>query len=143
MVRPRFRCEQGTGGECEKLIGKRIVVRGKVENRELDGFIKQTIRVVVASELEAVSSAAVNQDSVQETVHLDVQLDLESVILGGLPSQTSWTVMADGKTYHLEFDNSIPKEKPGILDGKKVIVTGTLKEGTTIHVTGLRAATDR
>ena len=47
-------------------------------------------------------------------------------------------VKAGEKTYHLEFDSAIPKEKPGSLNGKKVVVTGTRIYGTTIHVTGLR-----
>jgi hypothetical protein len=139
-----FGLDFGTNKELEekakKLTGKRILVTGKVEERDLNGLIKQRIKVVVASQLEAAVQElnGVGADSVQETVHLEVQGDLESIILGGLPPRTDWIVKADGKTYHLEFDSAIPKEKPGTFEGKKVVVTGTLKDGFTIHVTGLR-----
>jgi len=58
--------------------------------------------------------------------------------LMGLPPSIGWMVKAGEKTYHLEFDSAIPKEKPGSLNGKKVVVTGTRIDGMTMHVTGLR-----
>src|SRR5262249_3513879 len=39
--------------KAKKLIGKRVVVKGKVEERTLDGLIPHKIKVVVASEFEA------------------------------------------------------------------------------------------
>ncbi len=122
--------------KAKKLNGRRVLVKGRVEERNLDGFIPRQIKVVVVSDLEA----TVETNSVTETMHLEIEGDLESISLMGPPPGEGWMVKTAEQTFHLQFSPELPKEIPSQLKGKKVIVTGTRLDDLTILVTGLRDA---
>jgi hypothetical protein len=134
-----FRTNMELEEKAKRLTGKRAVVKGTVEERTLDGFIKQQIKVVVVSDLEAAPDVT-EADSVKETVHLEVEGELDRINLIGPPAAEGWSVQADKQTYHLKFDTNIPREKPESLRGKRVLVTGTRLDELTILVSGLRIA---
>jgi len=96
-----------------------------------------------AQVLRATDLKPVEKDDVQETIHLEIAGDLESIILMGPPPGEGWMVKTGAQTFHLQFSPDLPKEKPAQLNGKKVIVTGTRLDDLTILVTALRLATDR
>jgi hypothetical protein len=104
---------------AKKLIGKRVVVKGKVEERTLDGFIPHKIKVVVASEFGA---AAEEKEGI--TVQLTGKFQMKTAITY-LHEEPAITV--HGQTYVIDFEGAeglLPAAR--ILDGKMVVLTGKL-----------------
>jgi hypothetical protein len=90
--------------------------------------------------LRATDLKAVEKDSVQETVHIEIEGKLEHHVLESDPVQHVWLMTVDGKTYVLRFSHDVPKGKPESLEGVSVIATGTLEKGGTVLVTSLSPA---
>jgi hypothetical protein len=108
------------------LTGKRVRVKGKVEERTLDGLIKHNIKVVVVSELDAID--------LRESVHVE----LTGVFHVSAPItylQTAPVVTVGGQTYVIDYEGA-----EGIfqaarkLDGKTVVLTGRLVGTTSFPV---------
>jgi hypothetical protein len=124
---------------AKKLIGMRVIVRGKLEERTLDGLIKQQIKVAVVSELDATD---VN-DSAVETINLNIMGELKHEVLERLPPVDQWSITVEGQTYSLQFSPDVPKEKPDSLAETRVFASGRLLADGMVLVTGIRAVTDR
>jgi hypothetical protein len=131
---------------ADKFDGRLVRLTGALEKHarsfrfELDAAapFRWEIEILRLSELKAAE-----MDSVIETVHLEVEGDLEMINLMGPPPGEGWMVKNGEQTFHLQFSPDLPKEKPAQLMGKKVVVTGTRLDDLTILVTGLRLAIER
>jgi len=129
-----------------KLDGRLVRLTGTLEKHtrsfrfELDSAapFRWDVEILRLSELKPAEI-----DSVIETVHLEVEGDLEMINLMGPPPGEGWMVKTGEQTFHLQFSPDLPKEKPAQLLGKKVVVTGTRVDDLTILVAGLRLAVDR
>jgi hypothetical protein len=142
---------------ASSLDGQTVLLTGALETRNIrfenvqtierppseDGIWTNPLPDVHLEVLRVIELKAVEKDTAIETVHVDIQGDLESIILMGLPPIEVYTVTAGKQTFHLQFSPDLPKEKPAQLKGKKVIATGTQLDDLTILVTGLRIAGDK
>jgi hypothetical protein len=125
-------------GKAKDLVGKRVHITGTLADRKMGGLIPHSIKLITGTDLKPAE-----MDSVIETVHLEVEGDLEMINLMGPPPGEGWMVKTGEQTFHLQFSPDLPKEKPAQLIGKKVVVTGTRVDDLTILVAGLRLAVDR
>jgi hypothetical protein len=130
---------------AEKLDGKVVVLSAAFDVEECatlnalgDPGIRPEADILRVKELKAVE-----EDYVRETVNLEIIGELNHEVLQSWPEQHLWTITVDGKTYELKFSPDVPKEKPGILEGKRVVVTGRRLDDGKVFVTGIREATDR
>jgi hypothetical protein len=138
-----------------KLDGQTVLLTGSLETvdyfpyelpprpLEKDEAQPQFIKVPPLRQVQVVRATdlkAVKKDSVQETVHIEIEGKLEHHVLESDPVQHVWLITVDGKTYVLRFSRDVPKEKPERLEGMLVIVTGTLEKGGTVLVTSLAPA---
>jgi len=141
---------------ASSLDGQTVLLTGALETRDIrfervpaierpptDGIWMDPFPDVHLEVLRVTELKAVEKDTAIETAHVDVQGDLESIVLMGLPPGEGWMVKTGEQTFHLQFSPDLPKEKPSQLNGKKVIVTGTRLDDLTILVTAMRLATDR
>jgi hypothetical protein len=103
-----------------------------------DPVIRTEIEVLRVNELKAVE-----QDSILETVNLQIVGELKLDVLQSEPPQYLWTITVEEKTYTLKFSPEIPKEKPGNLVDKRVVATGRVLDDGKVLVTGIREVTDR
>jgi hypothetical protein len=130
---------------AEKSDGKVVVLSGALGTQECvdvnalgDPVIKTTVDVVRVMEL-----SAVELDSVHETVNLQIVGELRLEVLQSEPPIYLWSITVEDKTYVLQFSPDVPKEKPGSLEGRRVVATGRLLDNGKVLVTGIRLATDR
>jgi hypothetical protein len=130
---------------AEKSDGKVVVLTGGLGTQECvdvnalgDPVIKTNVDVVRVTEL-----SAIELDSVHETINLQIVGELRLEVLQSEPPIYLWSITVEDKTYVLQFSPDVPKEKPGSLQGKRVVATGRLLENGKVLVTGIRLATDR
>jgi hypothetical protein len=103
-----------------------------------DPVIKTQVDVVRATELDAV-----DLDSVHETVNLQIVGELRLEVLQSEQPIYLWSITVEDKAYVLQFSPDVPKEKPGSLEGKRVVATGRVLDNGKVLVTGIQLATDR
>jgi hypothetical protein len=128
-----------------KLDGKVVILTGSLGTQECvdvnelgDPVIKTQVEVVRVTELNAVEL-----DSVHETVNLQIVGELRLEVLQSEPPIYLWSITVEDKNHVLQFSPDVPKEKPGSLEGKRVVATGRLLDNGKVMVTGIRLATDR
>ena len=124
------------------LLGKRVVVKGTVEERSLGLIPRKTIKVVAVSELTEAAPA-------KEWIDMQVTGKLEAralpTSLGGPAYQ--FVVMVSDKQYALQIDAHADLSKQALtLDGKRVVVSGRFdqaKEFPTIQAQDVKAADEK
>jgi hypothetical protein len=105
---------------AEVLKGHSVILTGTRQ----DGMIRVT------------GLKADHSDYERDVVTVEIQGRLDA---GWCPTPPSWTIVADGKTYQLDLRSRFHHCLARQLNGKTVVVTGTLKDGV-VTVTGLKAA---
>ncbi|HEY1860245.1 MAG TPA: hypothetical protein VGG61_07820, partial [Gemmataceae bacterium] len=109
---------------AKKLVGKRVLVRGKVEERTLDGLIKQQIKVVVVSDLQEVDTRESITLQLTGVFHVDAPITY---------LQNAPVITVDGQMYFIDYEGAegiFAEAKK--LDGKRVALTGRLM-GTNMY----------
>ncbi len=82
------------------------------------------------------------QDQVKKATEVELRGRLQSVLLRCGPGSKAWQVVADGKTYSLDFATPELAQQAATLDGQAVALTGTLNNNQIISVKTLTAADD-
>jgi hypothetical protein len=130
---------------AEKLDGKVVVLTAAfdVEECATRNALGDPVITPEADVLRVKELKAVEEDYVHETINLEIVGELKHEVLQSWPPQDLWTITVDGKTYELKFSPDVPKEKPGSLQGKRVVATGSRLDDGKLLVTGIREVTDR
>jgi hypothetical protein len=130
---------------ADKLDGKFVVLSAAFDLEECatrnalgDPVISPEADVLRVRELKAVE-----EDYVRETVNLEIVGELKHEVLQSWPPQDLWSITVNDTTYELKFSPEVPKEKPGSLEGKRVVATGRRLDDGKVLVTGIREVTDR
>jgi hypothetical protein len=130
--------------EAKKLLGKRVVVNGTLEERTL-GIIPRPIRVLVVTELQEAAPA-------KEWIDLKVTGKLEARALPAPWKENRQgpdyllVVLVNDKQYYLEIDAADLYAQALKLDGKRVVVSGRFdqtKDTPTIQAREVNAADDK
>jgi hypothetical protein len=81
------------------------------------------------------------QDAIKKTAEVEVRGRLEALLLRCGPGSKAWIVIAEGKSYILQFATAELLTTAEALDGKDVALTGALDNGT-LTVQTLKAAAE-
>jgi hypothetical protein len=104
--------------KAKNLTGKRVLVKGYVEERTLEGFIPLKIKVVVVSDLEPALEA---RESV--TIQLTGKFEVNAMVtyLYRVP-----VITVNGQMYVIDYEGAEAVfAEARKLDGKMVVLTGT------------------
>jgi hypothetical protein len=120
-------------GLANKLVGKVVIVTGTLGGDTVhvmgmkadEDYVKQTTEVEARGQLRAEYRELVRPDAPQ--------------LLERFPPIIDWSFAVDGKTYTLKFATPELEKLAKALDGKAVVLTGTLDKDT-ITVKTLKAA---
>jgi hypothetical protein len=138
--------------KARKLVGKRVRLSGYLETREYevhagslsvpngrpDILVRKPIQVLRVTELDGVENPNA-KDELRADVIGRLHLSMQQAGCGPIPV---WEIQVGKETYRLQFDNDEAREEATKHADKRVVASGTLKDGEVI-VKSLQLATGR